>query len=134
MTGSPDSIDCNGQGRTAMRHRASRTAALGGVALLACLVGSGRFLSVAAARSPRAAQTATLLTAGRVLIAGGTSADGHPLNEAEIWDVARAAATAASGVLAQARAGHRAELLGDGRVLITGGVGSDGTSLTDAEV
>ena len=67
----------------------------------------------------RRGHTATRLSDGRVLIAGGENGTGA-LNESEIYDPASATFSATSSMTA-ARADHTATLLADGRVLIAGG-------------
>lgn len=70
---------------------------------------------------PRAFHTATLLSDGRVLIAGGFTTDNfHPIADAEIYDPANGTFTL-TGSLNVARWGHSAVPLDDGRVLIVGG-------------
>ena len=71
----------------------------------------------------RSFHTATLLSSGQVLVAGGISNGGYP-SCAEVYDPATGAWTLA-GNLATARADHTATLLSNGQVLITGGVEAD---------
>jgi N-acetylneuraminic acid mutarotase len=79
--------------------------------------------SMADARSGRTAfmqadgHTATRLSDGRVLLAGGDLA---ALGRAELYDPSTGG-WSATGSMAEARSGHAATLLADGRVLVTGG-------------
>jgi RHS repeat-associated protein len=82
----------------------------------------------------RAGHTATLLTDGRVLIAGGVSADDNVLAQSELWDVGSGIAQVVSETFATARQGGRGTLLPDGTVLIWGGLGESGIPLTTGEV
>ncbi len=79
----------------------------------------------------RRGHTATRLSDGRVLIAGGENSSGA-LNQSEIYDPATATFSA-TGNMNAARADHTATLLADGRVLITGGRNGAG-SLTTTEI
>ena len=67
----------------------------------------------------RSGHTATRLSDGRVLVAGGANGTGA-LNESEIYDPVSATFSTA-GNMGTARADHSATLLADGRVLIAGG-------------
>jgi hypothetical protein len=68
----------------------------------------------------RATHTATRLTDGRVLLAGGLDSIGVCTATCEIYD--RTTDTLApTGNMSAPRAGHTATLLDDGRVLVTGG-------------
>ena len=75
--------------------------------------------SMAAARN---GHTATLLSGGRVLVAGGRdhAATGKSVSAAEVFDPAIGQWTA-TGAMPTARSGHTATRLDDGRVLVTGG-------------
>jgi N-acetylneuraminic acid mutarotase len=84
----------------------------------------------------RAGATTTLLSNGKVLVAGGYFIDGAgatvPLATAELYDPA-SGTFSATGSLANARYNHTATLLADGRVLIAGGAGND-VALASAEL
>lgn len=69
---------------------------------------------------PRATHTATVLTDGRVLIAGGVDGTGVVQTACEIYDPATGTFTA-TGSLLGARALHAATRLADGRVMVAGG-------------
>jgi len=82
--------------------------------------------------TPRIHHTATLLTDGRVLVAGGENALGS-LNSAEIYNPSTGRWSAAAN-MQQARSQHTATLLPDGRVLVTGGFPSAGVATSGAEI
>ena len=79
----------------------------------------------------RAAHTATLLSNGMVLIAGGYN--GSYLDSAEIYNPSTGKFTATAGALTNARAYHTATLLPSGKVLLAGGYNGT-TYLQTAEV
>jgi len=79
---------------------------------------TGTFSQTGNMMPPRTGHTATLLTSGKVLMAGGV--DGKSENN-ELYDPATGAFTATAR-MEWNRAWHTATLLGDGRVLIAGGV------------
>ncbi len=71
----------------------------------------------------RADQTATLLSNGLVLIAGGYgSGDINPIQSAELYNPATGTWNQ-TGMMGTARWFHTATRLNDGRVLVTGGIG-----------
>ena len=78
--------------------------------------------------------TATLLTDGRVLVAGGRDANGDDRASAELYDPATGNWTP-TGSLATGRILHTATLLADGKVLVVGGFNFDGDgNLASAEL
>ena len=81
----------------------------------------------------RVLHTATVLSDGRVLVAGGKGLviRGAPTAAVEIFDPATGDWTMVAE-LPLARENHRATLLGDGRVLVTGGRGSNSYPMSGA--
>ncbi|HEY8845606.1 MAG TPA: kelch repeat-containing protein, partial [Candidatus Limnocylindrales bacterium] len=88
---------------------------------------SGTFSPTGSMATARDGYTATLLSDGRVLVAGGTdlpnaeSASGEMLASAELYDPTTGTFSP-TGSMATARVGQTATTLADGRVLVTGGV------------
>ncbi|HEY3139412.1 MAG TPA: kelch repeat-containing protein [Blastocatellia bacterium] len=68
--------------------------------------------------------TATLLSDGRVLVAGGADSSFTSVRSAELYDAATGSWSDASNLIT-ARQSHTATLLPDGRVLVAGGVDGD---------
>ena len=85
----------------------------------------GTFTPTGSMATPRAFHTATLLTNGMVLIAGGSTDFTGPVATAELYDADKGTFIAA-GNMTSPRMGHTATLLPDGRVLIAGGTVSTG--------
>ena len=70
--------------------------------------------------------TATVLTDGRVLVAGGFSDEGEALDTAEQWDIRARLVSTVPSYLISPRAGHEAVLAADGSVILWGGVDGQG--------
>jgi len=92
----------------------------------------GSWSVVTATTTARANATTTLLTNGKVLIAGGSNS-GTTLNTAELYDPATQTFSP-GGTLNTARRNHTATLLQNGKVLVAGGLSGDGTPLDSTEL
>jgi hypothetical protein len=94
----------------------------------------GTFSTTGTMLSTRQRQTATLLSDGTVLMAGGSELDGNVdiLAASEIFDPNTGTFTGTGGLLTP-RITHTATLLKDGTVLVTGGLNAAG-SLATAEL
>jgi N-acetylneuraminic acid mutarotase len=88
---------------------------------------SGTWVTTGNMNVARMGHTATLLTNGQVLVAGGTNGHGALFASAELYDPGTGRWTA-TGSLSQARAHHTATLLPSGEVLVTGGDGAEATA------
>jgi len=89
-------------------------------------------LPASALHTARWGYTSTLLSNGKVLVAGGWGAGG-PTNSTEMYDSATGAWTP-SGTLTTTRNYHTATLLPNGKVLITGGYDVNGSFLSSVEL
>jgi hypothetical protein len=99
-----------------------------GNAAVALAQSPGTFTPTGAMTTPRSWHTATLLTNGKVLIAGGAR-DFTPLATAELYDPDSGTFTS-TGRMTTPRMAHSATLLPDGKVLIAGGTIDAGLGLT----
>ena len=81
---------------------------------------TGKFSSTGSMTEARQSQTATRLSDGRVLIAGGDDSSRNSLASAELYDP-KTGKFSPTGAIARARDSHAASLLSDGLVLIAGG-------------
>jgi len=79
--------------------------------------------------NPRASHTATLLSNGKVLVAGGLDEDGVPVATAELFEPVTGK-WSATGSMVTNRYSHTATLLPNGKVLVAGGQGPDFIPLT----
>jgi len=84
--------------------------------------------------APRSHHTATLLTDGHLLVAGGVGQNGETLASAQLWDSLDSSPAVQLPPLIQARRGHTATLLDDGNVHLQGGVDNDGNASQGSEL
>ncbi|MBI3667941.1 MAG: kelch-like protein, partial [Acidobacteria bacterium] len=78
----------------------------------------------------RSFHTATLLSSGKVLIAGGLDSTGKPLASGEVYDPVAKTFSATANNMPNKASGHTATLLPSGKVLIAGG-GNSSAELYD---
>jgi hypothetical protein len=102
---------------------------MAGHASMAMAQSAGTFTATGSMATPRFYHTATLLTNGMVLIAGGTTDFTGPVATAELYDPDKGTFTAA-GNMTSPRSGHTATVLPDGKVLIAGGTVSINQGMT----
>jgi large repetitive protein len=106
--------------------------------------GSGSFAETGDMTASRVSHTATLLSGGEVLVAGGATSTTqcdrgfgtskfNAIASAELFDPT-IGNFAITGNMTTARAGHTATLLGNGQVLVVGGVDANGNTLASAEL
>jgi hypothetical protein len=94
---------------------------------------TGSIASTSAPRAARFSHTATLLSDGRVLIAGGMERNGYWLDSAEIYNPETGHFSPTRSMLSR-RAGAMAVRLPSGKVLIAGGTDGSGSSLRTTEI
>src|SRR5215475_1887110 len=82
---------------------------------------AGRVLPTGSLGEARADHTATLLSDGQVLIAGGMVENGVFLNTMELYDP-KTGSFRSAGNMSSKRVGHSATLLPSGKVLLAGGM------------
>ena len=99
--------------------------------------GSGLFANTGSMIIGRELHTASLLSNGKVLIAGGEDAKGYAVTRSELYDPGIGTFTP-TGSLSTGRYGHTATMLANGEVLIAGGerIDEDGfdIALASAEI
>lgn len=94
---------------------------------------TGLFTATGSMTVPRIGHTATLLSDGTVLIAGGQIAGVGSTNTAEIYNPTTGNFTLTAGTMSTIRNSHAAVLLDTGEVLVMGGY-DDSSSITSAEL
>jgi hypothetical protein len=82
---------------------------------------TGAFSAAAPMATPRMAFTATRLSNGKILVAGGFDNSGNVLDNAEVYDPGERKFVAVSNPMRDCRVFHTATLLLSGKVLVTGG-------------
>ncbi|WP_147439414.1 kelch repeat-containing protein [Corallococcus sp. CA049B] len=94
---------------------------------------SGTWAGVAPMAEGRVFHTATMLTSGRLLVAGGVTSTAEGVATSELFDPETGSWSPAD-VMTTSRAFHTATHLQDGRVLVAGGIAPGGARHASAEV
>ena len=94
---------------------------------------TGKWSSTGALRAARMAMTATVLTNGNALIAGGQTAASDALGSSELYNPTTGTFSL-TGRMITPRSGHTATLLTSGLVLMAGGENVNGISTSKAEL
>jgi WD40 repeat protein len=94
---------------------------------------TGKFSPTGSMAVARTTQSATLLTSGLVLIAGGQTGTSRVVASAELYDPSTGKFSPI-GSMAQVRGRQSAIALADGRVFVLGGVDNSSVSLASAEL
>ncbi|HMZ21611.1 MAG TPA: kelch repeat-containing protein, partial [Blastocatellia bacterium] len=84
-------------------------------------------------RRARVNHTATLLTGGDVMIAGGYATPSQPIADVEVYDPL-ADRWKTTNSMKTARFGHSATMLTTSKVLVAGGIGPTGGAMTSVEI
>jgi hypothetical protein len=95
---------------------------------------TGLSTATSAPGASRIGATTTMLQNGTVLLAGGLSGTGEPMQTAEIYDPRSRSFRPISARMPIARACHSATLLDDGTVLLAGGIADKGMPTASADV
>jgi len=131
-------INATGLASAAGFGTATIQASSGTTSSTAKLTVTAGFLVTGNLNTQRFAHTATMLTNGLILMAGGVGSNGSSLASAELYNPGTGISTP-TGNLNTPRAWHTATLLNNGTVLLAGGCsgcppGGNGASLANAEI
>ncbi len=94
---------------------------------------TGKWTATTALRAARHAMNATLLSSGKVLVAGGATAASDALNSTEIYDPTAKTWTLGNKMV-QARSDYASIMLGTGKILFIGGENINGVSISNSEL